>query len=376
MSSAGAEREDRTQPWQRQLLHLVRLGALGAVALLVVLMLRPPQMALEGYTDHMRHEYAAWAFLQRGLDVLTVPIADWDTSAEHRHVTWPTVPHVYPVGSLLLFTPFGVAANTGLLADNLAHALMVAVFAAAGVLAARTLYRCLRVHHGTVTSAVVGGVGGVQMVWWGLHGFFDTVVALVALVAVYRWQKHEPSTALVPLALGLSLHYRLLYLAPLAGCLGWAALQDSRRRDWKLWFLGATVLTTGAGLALTAGFADDLEQAEGFNPSPFAISRGFTPAVLALIVGALVVVYAVQRYERSLTTTAVVALALVMMLWLTQWQGWYPLLLLPALAMLRSTRALCLTFSGWAVSAYLSKALLLSPLVVVRALNDSLRWGA
>ena len=377
MSSGRVEREDgRTRPRLRPLRDLALLGALAGVALLVVLMMRPPQMAVEGYTDHMRHEYAAWTFLRHPVDVLTVPITEWDASAEHRHVTWPTVPHVYPAGSLLLFMPFGMAANTGLFSDNLVHALMVAVFAAVGVLATRTLYLCLRVHHGTVPSAVVSSVGGVQMVWWGLHGFFDTVVALVALIAVYRWQKREASMALVPLALGLSLHYRLLYLVPLAGCLGWAALRESREWDWKLWFLGATVLTTGASLTLTAGFADEMERAEGFNPSPFAIGLGFTPAVLALIVGSLVVVYAVHRYERNPATTAVVVLASVMMMWLTQWQGWYPLLLLPVVAMMRTTRALWLTFSGWAVSAYLSKALLLSPLVVIRALNDSLRWGA
>jgi hypothetical protein len=372
MSSASDEVGDG--PSQLRQRSLVRFGVLGGVALLGVLMMKPPQMALEGYTDQMRHEYAAWTFLQRGPDVLTDPITEWDASAEHRHVTWPTMPHVYPVGSLLLFVPAGIAANTGLLADDLVHALMVAFFAAAGVLAARRLYLCLRLHHGPLPSLVVSGVGGVQLVWWGLHGFFDTVAALAALVAVHRWQSRKSSGALLLLALALSLHYRLLYLAPLAGYLGWQALRESRGRDWKPWFLAATVLTTGAGLALTVGFADDLERAQGFNPSPFALSRGLdTPAVLALIVGSLLVVSAVHRYERSPATTAVVALAAVTMLWLIQWQGWYPLLLLPTVALMRTTRGLWATFGGWAVSAYLSKTLLLSPVLVVRVLNDSLR---
>lgn len=67
------------------------------------------------YTDHARHTYTASLFLKDGLAVFSQPLdrlASADQSA-FMFVTWPEMPHLYPVGSVLLFLPFSVLAEAG-----------------------------------------------------------------------------------------------------------------------------------------------------------------------------------------------------------------------------------------------------------------------
>jgi hypothetical protein len=67
------------------------------------------------YTDHARHTYTANLFLKEGLAVFSQPL-DKLASADQSvfmFVTWPEMPHLYPVGSVLLFLPFSVLAEAG-----------------------------------------------------------------------------------------------------------------------------------------------------------------------------------------------------------------------------------------------------------------------
>jgi hypothetical protein len=67
------------------------------------------------YTDHARHTYTANLFVKNGLAVFSQPLdvlASGDKSA-FMFVTWPEMPHLYPVGSLLLFLPFSLLVEAG-----------------------------------------------------------------------------------------------------------------------------------------------------------------------------------------------------------------------------------------------------------------------
>jgi hypothetical protein len=67
------------------------------------------------YTDHARHTYTANLFLKNGLEVFSQPmdvLASADKSA-FMFVTWPEMPHLYPVGSVLLFLPFSLLVEAG-----------------------------------------------------------------------------------------------------------------------------------------------------------------------------------------------------------------------------------------------------------------------
>lgn len=67
------------------------------------------------YTDHARHTYTADLFLKDGFAVFSQPLdklASADKSA-FMFVTWPEMPHLYPIGSVLLFLPFSVLIEAG-----------------------------------------------------------------------------------------------------------------------------------------------------------------------------------------------------------------------------------------------------------------------
>lgn len=81
------------------------------------------------YTDHARHTYTANLFLKDGSAVFSQPLdrlASADRSA-FMFVTWPEMPHLYPVGSVLMFLPFSLLVEAGVSAV-LAFKLEIALF--------------------------------------------------------------------------------------------------------------------------------------------------------------------------------------------------------------------------------------------------------
>ncbi|HLN89213.1 MAG TPA: hypothetical protein VK253_04035, partial [Candidatus Binatia bacterium] len=81
------------------------------------------------YTDHARDDYVSSLFLKDGFSVFNQPLgtlASQDTS-RYMFVTWPEMPHLYPLGSILLFMPFGTLLQSGV--DSvLVYKLEIALF--------------------------------------------------------------------------------------------------------------------------------------------------------------------------------------------------------------------------------------------------------
>ncbi len=68
------------------------------------------------YTDHARHSYTSMLFTKVGFSVFDKPLgvlASADGSF-FKYITWPEMPHLYPLGSIVLFLPFGIALQNGL----------------------------------------------------------------------------------------------------------------------------------------------------------------------------------------------------------------------------------------------------------------------
>ncbi len=111
-----------------------RLGLLVLLSLvcwLVLLALNSnPYASFENwYTDHPRHSYTASLFLKDGFAVFSTPlgqIASVDNSP-YMFVTWPEMPHLYPLGSIFLFLPFGLLLQNGV-AALLVYKLEILVF--------------------------------------------------------------------------------------------------------------------------------------------------------------------------------------------------------------------------------------------------------
>lgn len=67
------------------------------------------------YTDHARHPYSAYLFTKYGFSVFDTPLgklASTDNSF-YIFVTWTEMPHLYPIGSIFIFLPFGLLLQSG-----------------------------------------------------------------------------------------------------------------------------------------------------------------------------------------------------------------------------------------------------------------------
>src|SRR5436190_22079590 len=80
----------------RARLTRMRLAVLGAAAVVIASVVRfpRPNCVLEPlYTDHLQHEYSAWAFLHIGLSIFDMPKSDWgNVNAAHVHLLWERLP--------------------------------------------------------------------------------------------------------------------------------------------------------------------------------------------------------------------------------------------------------------------------------------------
>ncbi|MGD6851578.1 MAG: hypothetical protein ACQCN6_05910 [Candidatus Bathyarchaeia archaeon] len=90
---------------------LLAFVVLSLVVWLAILAFNPnPLGTFENwYTDHARHPYVSSLFLKDGISIFNQPLgilASHDNS-RFMYVTWPEMPHLYPLGSVALFLPFG-----------------------------------------------------------------------------------------------------------------------------------------------------------------------------------------------------------------------------------------------------------------------------
>jgi hypothetical protein len=68
------------------------------------------------YTDHARHPYSSSLFAKFGFSIFNTPLGELSSidASYYKFVTWPQMPHLYPIGSILLFFPFGLLLQNGL----------------------------------------------------------------------------------------------------------------------------------------------------------------------------------------------------------------------------------------------------------------------
>jgi hypothetical protein len=296
--------------------------------------IRGPHHTLEpGYTDHLRHEYAAWAFIHIGPRVWDTALEHWHVHAAHAHRFWPLLPEYYPPGLLLLFLPFGVASNLGWLRDTHVHLLMVAGLAAAAVFAGAQLIRTLRLSYEPAFALVVGIFGATIFVTWALDGFIDPVAAGLALAGIYWVERDEPGRGLLALCGALSLHFRIWYLWPFVIAV---AIRNWRRiRSWQLAVCAVLLASSLVAFGLATPAVSKLGRTPGRDTNYLSLANGMNGERAVALAGAVVILVIVLVSERSITPVACIALALTLVFGVNQWEAWYPVLLLPLFAVVR-----------------------------------------
>jgi hypothetical protein len=318
-------------------MRLALLGAASVVVASVVRFPRPNYVLDPVYTDHLQHEYSAWAFLHIGLRIFDTPKSDWgNVHAAHVHLLWEQVPAVYPPGLIAFFMPFGVASNEQLLADERVHMLMVMVLGVGAVLASFQLVRSLRLAYEPVLTAILAVLGTVLFVTAGLDGFIDPLAAGLALAGIYWAERGAPGRGVVVLALGLSLQYRLWYLWPLV-----VAIVIEHRREIGRRRLAAAAAVAAASLvtfALSVPSVSEFDDIPNIGPNPLALTHGVDAVQAAALVAGCLVVAVTLLYDRAVTA-ACVALALLLVFAVDQWEVWYPVLFVPLLVVPRARPA-------------------------------------
>jgi hypothetical protein len=335
----GAVWRIRERPW-------TLVTAFAFLIALSVLRIRGPHHTLEpGYTDHMRHEYAAWAFIHIGPRVWDTPLGHWHVHALHAHRFWELLPEYYPPGLLLLFLPFGVASNLGWIKDTHVHLLMVAALGAAAVFAGAQLIRTLRLNYEPAFALVLGIFGATIFVTWALDGFIDPVAAGLALAGIYWVERNEPGRGLIALSGALSVHFRIWYLWPLVIAV---AARNWRRIRLSHLAVSAVLLASSlVAFGLAEPAVSKLGRTPGRDTNYLALANGMNGERAVALVGAVALIVIVLFSKRSITPAACIALAMALIFGVNQWEAWYPVLLLPLFAVVRhrwSQVALTLAF--------------------------------
>ncbi len=194
------------------------------------------------YTDHARDSYVSSLFLKDGFSVFNQPLsklANTDNSY-FKFVTWPEMPHLYPLGSILLFAPFGVLLQSGF-APILIYKIEIAIFV---IFAHICLYFFLNNYlkkdvDSSLVSAVtpksskinqktiekyyvwlLKGIGlyiiYVSLVVYAADGMFDSVAFLFSLFAIFMFLTERYDYFFLLIAVSVFFKYQAgIFLFPL-----------------------------------------------------------------------------------------------------------------------------------------------------------------
>jgi hypothetical protein len=205
------------------------------------------------YTDHARHPYTSTLFLNRGFAVFDTPLGDLSSSDNsiYKFVTWPEMPHLYPLGSIFLFMPFGLMLQNGV-DPALVFKLEIALFIA---MAHVCLYVFLKYYWKKPLHLPWKLVGVyiiyVSLVIFAANGMFDSVAFLFSLfgLTLFLTKRYD----LFVLLMGVSIIFKYqagIFLLPLI----LYALLELYRANKFLGLLRNRSVIAGAVLAIVSVF--------------------------------------------------------------------------------------------------------------------------
>ncbi len=215
----------------RETVSLTSLGQIGRRRLLALVLLSlvcwflflavnsNPLATFENwYTDHARHSYASNLFLKDGFSVFSEPLGKLASqdSSHFMFVTWPEMPHLYPIGSIMLFLPFGVLLQSGV-APVLVYKLEIALFL---VLAHVCLYLFLNHYWKKEFNNFLKLVGVyiiyVTLVIYAANGMFDSAAILFSLFALTALVMERYDSFFLLVAISVLFKYQTaIFLLPL-----------------------------------------------------------------------------------------------------------------------------------------------------------------
>jgi hypothetical protein len=170
------------------------------------------------YTDNARDSYVSSLFLKNGFSVFDQPLgklASLDNSY-YKFVTWPEMPHLYPLGSIFLLLPFGVLLQNGFDAI-LVYKIEIAIFL---VFAHICLYFFLKNFLKKDLVWLLKALGVyiiyVTLVIYAADGMFDSVAFLFSLLALSMFMTERYDYFFLLVAVSVFFKYQAgIFLLPL-----------------------------------------------------------------------------------------------------------------------------------------------------------------
>jgi hypothetical protein len=202
----------------RRILLILVMLSLVLWLLLLAVNTNPLATFENWYTDHARHPYSSTLFTKVGFSIFDTPLgtlANADNSY-YKFVTWPQMPHLYPLGSILLFLPFGFLLQSGV-DQVLVFKTEIAVFLLFSHVG--LLYFLLNFWNQKIFPLLkLVGVYTlyVPLIIYSANGMFDAVPFLFSLIALPFYFAERYDYFLLFMALSLTFKYQpSIFLFPL-----------------------------------------------------------------------------------------------------------------------------------------------------------------
>ncbi len=286
------------------------------------------------YTDHARHPYTSTLFLTRGFAVFDTPLGDLSSvdNSFYKFVTWPEMPHLYPLGSIFLFMPFSLMLQNGV-DSSLVFKLEIALF----ILVAHVcLYFFLKYFWKKPLDLPWKLVGAyiiyVSLVIFAANGMFDAIPFLFSLFGLLMFLTKRYDYFILLMAVSIVLKYQAgIFLLPL---IIYALLQLYREKGLGGLIKNKAVIA-GVALALVSVFTAVLSAPYLMKTRPELIMNGInafnphsqipwwlqTNAVLLTL--AVTVAYAAYMYRRNSLMSLSAMFMLLPSFMMPYIQNWY-----------------------------------------------------
>ncbi|MCX8149966.1 MAG: hypothetical protein N3D85_00435 [Candidatus Bathyarchaeota archaeon] len=183
------------------------------------------------YTDHARNSYSAQLFSKVGFSLFNTPLGELssDDNSFFKFVTWADMPHLYPLGSVLLFFPFGWLLQSGVM-QAIVFKLEIGLFLVISHICMYFFLKSYWTHEVSLSfiqypwrqnfslalKIVSVYLLYIVLVVYSANGMFDTVAFLFTLFAVSRFFEKRFDLFLLFGAIALFFKYQVgIFLLPL-----------------------------------------------------------------------------------------------------------------------------------------------------------------
>jgi hypothetical protein len=205
-------------PKGRRILLILILLSLALWFFLLTVNTNPFASFENWFTDHARHSYSATLFTKVGFSIFDTPLGQLASSDNsfYKFVTWPQMAHIYPLGSLLLFLPFGFLLQSGI-EQVLVFKMEIAVFL---LFAHVSLFYFLERYWKQQMFPFLKLLGVyamyIPLIVYTANGMFDAVPLLFSLIAVDMYLTERYDYFLLFMAASVILKYQAaIFLLPI-----------------------------------------------------------------------------------------------------------------------------------------------------------------